>query len=158
MRLAHLQFVVWIPNWFCGVFWLVPYPDPTQIHDGVIWTCQSSLYSNYWGASLLVWILIGDKWSHVEALTSLYGKCRPHSNPANVCKSPRKAHNVTGFSVGYIWLGTRLGVMSPNPWASCRDVERSMKSQSSAYWNNVEVGTSTSIVLLKVMLWNLTNL
>ena len=29
-----------------------------------------------------------------------------------------------------------------------------MKPQSSTYWNKVEVRTSTSIVLLKVMLWN----
>ena len=26
---------------------------------------------------------------------SIYGQCQPCSNPADVCKSPRKAHNVT---------------------------------------------------------------
>ena len=35
---------------------------------------------------------------------------------------------------------------SPNPWASSRSVERPIKSQSSVYWNNAEVRTSTLIV------------
>ena len=40
-------------------------------------------------ALALVWMLIGDNWSHLEAKTSIYGQRRPHSNPADVCKSPR---------------------------------------------------------------------
>ena len=41
---------------------------------------------------------------------SIYGQCRLHSNPADVCKSTRKARNVTrrGVSIDYIRLGTRL--------------------------------------------------
>ena len=46
------------------------------------------------------------------------------------------------------------GVTSQNPWASSRSMEHPMKSQISVYWNNPEVRTSTSILLLKVMLWN----
>ena len=38
-------------------------------------------------------------------------------------KSPRMAHDVTRFSVGYIRLGMRLGFICPNPWASSSNVE-----------------------------------
>ena len=37
----------------------------------------------------LVRMLIGDNWSHLEARTSIYGQHPLHSNPADVCKSPR---------------------------------------------------------------------
>ena len=43
------------------------------------------------------------------------------------------------------------GVTSPNPWTSSRRC-RLIKMQSSVYWNNAEVRTSTLIVPLKVML------
>ena len=33
---------------------------------------------------------------------SIYGQCRPRLNPADVCKSPRKARNVTR------WIFRRL--------------------------------------------------
>ena len=46
------------------------------------------------------------------------------------------------------------GVTSPNPWASSRNVERPIISQSGVYWNNEEARTTTSIVPLKVMLGN----
>ena len=46
--------------------------------------------------------------------------------------------------------------------ASSRNVERPIISQNSIYWNNADARTATSIVLLKVTLWNslltLTNL
>ena len=88
-------------------------------YDRVIGTSQSNCsMSNYWGGPLLVWMLIGDNWSHVEAITSIYGRRRSCWNPGDICKVPWKARNVTRFSIGYICLGTRLGVMSPNPWAN----------------------------------------
>ena len=149
--------VSWPAGYTCGksIWWRWAQFWGFPTYDRVIWTCQSNCsMSNYWGGPLLVRMLIGDNWSHVEATTFIYGQCRPHSNPADVLKSPRKARNVTRFSVGYIRLGMRLGVISPNPWATSRNMERPMKLQSGVYWTNAQVRTSTSIILLKVMLWN----
>ena len=108
------------------------------------------------------WRMQKPKKAHVEAITSIYGQRRLRSNPADVCKSPRKAHNVTRFSVAYIRLGTRLGVIGPNPcpetWSyqiqwNHRAVFIEINAEATN-WTNVEARTSTSIVLLKVMLWN----
>ena len=42
--------------------------------------------------------------------TSIYGQRRPRSNPADVCKSPRKACNVTRWIFRRLFrLGTGLG-------------------------------------------------
>ena len=37
--------------------------------------------------------------------------------------------------------GEGVSITSPNCWASSRSMERPIKSQSSVYWNNVEVRT-----------------
>ena len=41
-------------------------------------------------------MLIGDNWSHVEVWTSIYGQHRPHSNPGDMWKPPKKVHARTG--------------------------------------------------------------
>ena len=57
-----------------------------------------------------MWMLIGDNWSHLEARTSIYGQRRPHSNPADVCKSPRILPYVTRrIFRRFFRLVTRLG-------------------------------------------------
>ena len=78
------------------------------------------------------------------------------------------------FAVCKNWAGEGLGTRLPRPhpahtrrrglvsqvqksWASSRSVEWPIILQSSVYWNNAEVRTSTSIVPLKVMLWNSLN-
>ena len=52
------------------------------------------------------------------------------------------------------WEEKGSGVTSRNPWVSSRNVEQPMELQSGVYWNNTEARTSTTIVPLKVMLWD----
>ena len=47
------------------------------------------------GTLVLVGMPISDNWSHVEVRMSIYGQRQLCSNPADMCKSPRKARNVT---------------------------------------------------------------
>ena len=47
------------------------------------------------GTLAFVGMLIGDNRSHVEVRMSIYGQRWPRSNPADLCKSPRKVRNVT---------------------------------------------------------------
>ena len=76
-------------------------------------------------ALALVWMLIGDNWSHLETRTSIDGQRWPHSNSADVCKSPRILPYVTRrifrrlFPAGH--ETTELSVptkSTPTKWAS----------------------------------------
>ena len=78
-------------------------------------------------------MLIGDNWSHVEAITSIYGQRRLRSNPADVMQKPKKGtaqSDVMKFIIhtdkfvilrkaSILLQAQRYGLVTPEPFSFC---------------------------------------